>query len=154
MKILDVGDELPALKRSPGLSEWKVPDRQNASTVYASFQDVRPSRKDMARQQAAGETGSRVDEDVRLDEVKRGLMASMFPPDPPRSIPQQNLSRAVRILPHLQVCTMAVKCACDALSVGPLNARRMCLFAEHRGVFCGGPGEDSTDALRVSHSSR
>jgi multisite-specific tRNA:(cytosine-C5)-methyltransferase len=110
VKMVDVGHELRALKRLPGLSEWRVPDRQNASTVYASFQDVRPSRKDLAAQQAGGVTEARVEGGVDLEEVRRGLMASMFAPDPPRSMPQQqdplNLRRAVRILPHLQVCAV------------------------------------------------
>ena len=108
VKMVDVSSQLRALKRQPGLSQWKVPDRQDASVVYTSFLDVRPSRKDLERERnASAEMRARVGGNSRLEEVRRGLTASMFPPQGlPASTEEEedplHLRRAVRILPHLQ----------------------------------------------------
>ena len=108
VKMVDVSSQLRALKRQPGLSQWKVPDRQDASVVYKSFQEVRPSRKDLERERnASAEMRARVGGNSRLEEVRRGLTASMFPPQGlPASTEEEedplHLRRAVRILPHLQ----------------------------------------------------
>ena len=93
----------------------QVPDRQDASVTYASFDDVSPSRTDLQRAAAlrqrdlAGDAGGAGGE-VEV-EVRRGLTAGMFAPAAEEAGRcGVDLSKALRILPHHQVrrCDVSV----------------------------------------------
>jgi 16S rRNA C967 or C1407 C5-methylase (RsmB/RsmF family) len=74
MKLLDVSDALPALRRRAGLQTWRVKD---GSGWYADWDDVRE----------------------RVAEGKSKFDPTMFPPPPPA---REALSRCMRFLPHDQ----------------------------------------------------
>uniref|UniRef100_A0A7E4VQ14 tRNA (cytosine(34)-C(5))-methyltransferase n=1 Tax=Panagrellus redivivus TaxID=6233 RepID=A0A7E4VQ14_PANRE len=74
VRLVDVSAELPELKRSPGISTWKVIDK--AMTEYANFEGIE-------------------------DPQKKGIVASMFPPTAEEAA-RFGLDRTFRILPHAQ----------------------------------------------------
>ncbi|KAL2823373.1 S-adenosyl-L-methionine-dependent methyltransferase [Aspergillus cavernicola] len=77
VKVIDCSDELPGLKRVPGLKTWKVMDRENR--LWNSWQEVQEHRAE------SGIAG--------LGRLGEG----MFPPA--SDIP---LERCIRVYPHLQ----------------------------------------------------
>lgn len=87
IKIVSCDEELPLLKRRPGLGEWKVIDK--SGRVWSSWEVVEQHRK------KEGE-----------DDTAR-LLESMFPPKdtlkPESSEPETiSLERCMRVYPHLQ----------------------------------------------------
>ncbi|KAK0425499.1 hypothetical protein QR680_009237 [Steinernema hermaphroditum] len=74
VELVDVSDKLPELKRSHGVSDWKVIDRD--MNEYASHEEV-PSR------------------------LKRPIQPSMFPPSREEA-ERFHLDRSFRVLPHVQ----------------------------------------------------
>ena len=79
VKIVDCSNELPGLKRAPGLRSWKVMDREGR--MWNNWQEV---------------------EEKRQEEGINGLgrlADSMFPPGPDADLPLENCTR---IYPHMQ----------------------------------------------------
>lgn len=77
VEIVDCSNELPALKRAPGLRTWKVMDREGR--MWGSWQEVDAHRAEHG-----------------IDGLGR-LSPTMFPPEV--SLP---LERCIRVYPHLQ----------------------------------------------------
>ncbi|KAL1641296.1 tRNA (cytosine-5-)-methyltransferase ncl1 [Diplodia intermedia] len=83
VRILDCSQELPGLKRVPGLKTWKVMDKQ--ARMYSSFEEV------AAKQSEQGEEG--------LKKIVEG----MFPPKSTENEEERiPLERCIRVYPHLQ----------------------------------------------------
>jgi len=75
LRILDVSNELPHLKRSPGLHTWKVQDKNGKwHESYEAIDDP---------------------------ELKKKIPSSVFPPKPEEAA-AFNLERCLRLLPHQQ----------------------------------------------------
>uniref|UniRef100_A0A1I8AL02 tRNA (cytosine(34)-C(5))-methyltransferase n=1 Tax=Steinernema glaseri TaxID=37863 RepID=A0A1I8AL02_9BILA len=74
VELMDVSDKLPELKRSPGISEWKVMDRDMLE--FSSYDEV-PGR------------------------LKRPIQKTMFPPTKEEA-EKFHLERSFRVLPHAQ----------------------------------------------------
>lgn len=81
--IVDVGHRLPELKRRPGVSSWRICDRDG--TWFNTFEDVEKDEKSIERL-------SRITREMFPSEDQKEL-------DDPARIP---LSRAIRVYPHLQ----------------------------------------------------
>jgi len=75
LELVDVSQQLPKLKRNPGLSTWVVWDRLETD-FYASFAEVPPNRA-------------------------KEHPNSMFAP-PQELLPMLHLERCMRFLPHFQ----------------------------------------------------
>lgn len=75
VEIVDVSDKLPGLKRIPGMTSWKVFDKQMEE--YATFDEVPKNFK------------------------RKYVKETVFAPKP-EEVAQYNLDRCVRILPHFQ----------------------------------------------------
>ncbi|KAF4534485.1 Methyltransferase [Lasiodiplodia theobromae] len=83
VRIIDCSQELPGLKRVPGLSTWKVMDKQGR--MYSSFHEV------AAKQSEQGE------------ENLKKIVEGMFPPKPTENEEERiPLERCIRVYPHLQ----------------------------------------------------
>lgn len=80
VKIIDCSNELPGLKRAPGLRSWKVMDREGR--MWSSWDEVQQQR-----------------EKEGIDGLGR-LAESMFPPT--GEIADLPLERCMRIYPHMQ----------------------------------------------------
>lgn len=74
VELVEVGDQLPGLKYVPGLSYWKVTNRE--------LEEI-------------------VNPEAIPDKNKNQIKESMFPPSP-EDAPKYNLHRCLRILPHHQ----------------------------------------------------
>uniref|UniRef100_A0A1I7YAR6 tRNA (cytosine(34)-C(5))-methyltransferase n=1 Tax=Steinernema glaseri TaxID=37863 RepID=A0A1I7YAR6_9BILA len=74
VELVDVSDKLPGLERSPGISEWKVMDRE--LEAFSSYAEV-PGR------------------------LKRPILPTMFPPSKEEA-ERYHLERSFRVLPHTQ----------------------------------------------------
>ncbi|KAI5845827.1 S-adenosyl-L-methionine-dependent methyltransferase [Morchella snyderi] len=83
VNIVDVSDRLPELKRRPGVSEWRVCDKDGA--WFSTWEEVENDEKSMERM-------SRMTREMFPTENKKSL-------DDPTKIP---LERAIRVYPHLQ----------------------------------------------------
>ncbi|KKY21849.1 putative methyltransferase [Diplodia seriata] len=83
VRILDCSQELPGLKRVPGLKTWKVMDKQ--ARMYSSFEEV------AAKQSEQGE------------EALKKIVEGMFPPKSTENEEERiPLERCIRVYPHLQ----------------------------------------------------
>ena len=76
MRLVEVGEKLPGLKISKGLETWVCASKEGE--IFSKWEDV-PEK--LAASQ---------------------LRPSMFPPQDPTVLQSLNISRCVRILPHLQ----------------------------------------------------
>uniref|UniRef100_A0A914WK23 SAM-dependent MTase RsmB/NOP-type domain-containing protein n=1 Tax=Plectus sambesii TaxID=2011161 RepID=A0A914WK23_9BILA len=74
VELVDVSDRLTDLKRTPGVSQWKVFDKD--MTCYEKYEDV-------------------------PEALRHKITPTMFPP-PPEKAAGYNLHRSFRILPHHQ----------------------------------------------------
>lgn len=83
VRLLDPSEELPGLKRRPGLINWKVVDK--AGNIWSSWEDF-----DRARASAT--------EPDRVSKIEKG----MFPPACEDESSKVPLERCMRIYPHLQ----------------------------------------------------
>lgn len=83
VSIVDCSDRLPELKRRPGVTSWRICDRDGA--WFSSWEEVEGDPKSMERM-------SRITKEMFPTEDKKEL-------DDPTRIP---LERAIRVYPHLQ----------------------------------------------------
>ncbi|KAK8223664.1 S-adenosyl-L-methionine-dependent methyltransferase [Phyllosticta capitalensis] len=80
--IIDCSNELPGLKRVPGLTSWKIMDK--SGRMWSSWEDVEAKKKE------DGEEG--------LSKLVEG----MFPPKTENEAERMPLDRCIRVYPHLQ----------------------------------------------------
>ncbi|KAF2840125.1 S-adenosyl-L-methionine-dependent methyltransferase [Patellaria atrata CBS 101060] len=79
VKILDMSDALPGLKRKPGLTDWKIMDRNGK--IWDSYEDAR--------------------DELGEDNLGR-ISDTMFPPPPTSEDERLPLERCLRVYPHMQ----------------------------------------------------
>lgn len=82
VNIIDCSNELPGLKRVPGLTSWKIMDK--SGRMWSSWEDVEAKKKE------DGEEG--------LSKLVEG----MFPPKTENEAERMPLDRCIRVYPHLQ----------------------------------------------------
>lgn len=83
-----VPSDIGPLIRREGLTSWKVPDLNEAGTLYETYDTIPESRTRFPRNRSCS---------------KRGLLRSMFPPQGPKGDSvTQNLKLCIRIYPHDQ----------------------------------------------------
>ncbi|KAJ4270266.1 tRNA (cytosine-5-)-methyltransferase ncl1 [Fusarium torreyae] len=83
VEIVDCSNELPNLKRNPGLKDWKIMDK--SARIWSSWKEV----EDFAKESADGVIPGRVVE-------------TMFPRLPGTECADLPLERCMRVYPHMQ----------------------------------------------------
>ncbi|KAI9833762.1 MAG: hypothetical protein M1819_003495 [Sarea resinae] len=82
VRVVDLSDALPGLKRAPGLNQWKIIDKQGR--IWSSWKEV------AAAKEAAGEEGF------------SKLVEGMFPPVVAENEERIPFERCMRVYPHMQ----------------------------------------------------